>query len=334
MLIGMIANPLYQGTIAGVTNLVEERENDFTAELFVAPISRYAVLLGKMLGSGVASLVSLVGIFAMVFVMQIPMNLGDLLRVLALAPILALAGGRWAIFFIGFVHDPKVAGAGRRRCWSSPRCSCPARSSRSPASTGLLGFLAKVMPDDLQHRPGPQHLLRGQARVRAAVLHPAARPRRDASACSSCSRSSGTCLFVAGRPQPLMFPAGTAVGPVAASSWIGYIVNMTLTISAEQNASAARGRRRKLADELIEELMSTPREKMNAYRAWHRGALSLVHLNVLSVLEAEGPMSMGRSPRRSTCRSRARPGSSTGWRRAASSSAATTPPIGGSSWST
>ena len=37
MLIGMIANTLYQGTITGVTNLVEERENDFTAELFVAP---------------------------------------------------------------------------------------------------------------------------------------------------------------------------------------------------------------------------------------------------------------------------------------------------------
>ena len=33
---------------------------------------------------------------------------------------------------------------------------------------------------------------------------------------------------------------------------------------------------------------------MGAFRAWHRGALSLVHLNVLTVLEADGPMSMGR----------------------------------------
>ena len=33
---------------------------------------------------------------------------------------------------------------------------------------------------------------------------------------------------------------------------------------------------------------------MGAFRRWHRGALSLVHLNVLTVLEAEGPMSMGR----------------------------------------
>src|SRR5215471_19233663 len=87
MIIGMVANSMYQGTIVGVTNLVEERENDFTAELFVAPISRYAVLLGKIIGAGIASLAGLVGIVVMIFVMQVPMDFGDLLRVIALAPI-------------------------------------------------------------------------------------------------------------------------------------------------------------------------------------------------------------------------------------------------------
>ena len=145
MLIGMIANSLYQGTIAGVTSLVEERENDFTAELFVAPISRYAVLLGKMLGSGVASLASLVGIFAMVVVMQIPLNFGDLLRVLALAPVLALAGGSLGIFFIGFVHDPKVAAVGVPLL-IFPQMFLSGALIPVSASTGILGFLAKVIP--------------------------------------------------------------------------------------------------------------------------------------------------------------------------------------------
>ena len=112
MLIGMIANTLYQGTIIGVTNLVEERENDFTAELFVAPISRYAVLLGKLIGSAVAAMIALIGVVAMIFMMQIPMDPGDLMRVLALSPILALAGGALGVFFIGFVQDPKIAGIG------------------------------------------------------------------------------------------------------------------------------------------------------------------------------------------------------------------------------
>ncbi len=30
------------------------------------------------------------------------------------------------------------------------------------------------------------------------------------------------------------------------------------------------------------------------FRAWSRGALSLVHLNVLTLIEVDGPMSMGR----------------------------------------
>ena len=112
MLIGMVANRMYQGTITGVTNLVEERENDFTAELFVAPISRYAVLVGKLIGSGVAAMVSLIGVVAMIVVMQIPMNFGDLLRVIALAPMLALAGGALGVFFIGLSQDSKVVAVG------------------------------------------------------------------------------------------------------------------------------------------------------------------------------------------------------------------------------
>ena len=145
MLIGMIANTMYQGTITGVTNLVEERENDFTAELFVAPISRYSVLLGKVIGAGIAALLSLVGIIAMIFVMQIPMDFGDLLRVIALAPVLALAGGSLGVFFIGFVQDPKVAGAGVALL-VFPQMFLAGALIPVANSSGILGLLAKVMP--------------------------------------------------------------------------------------------------------------------------------------------------------------------------------------------
>jgi ABC-2 type transport system permease protein len=203
MLIGMVANTLYQGTIVGVTNLVEERENDFTAELFVAPISRYAVLLGKIVGSGIASLISLVGIIAMIFVMQIPMSFGDLLRVIALAPILALAGGSLGVFFIGFVQDPKTAGA---RGAARVPADLPVggadpdrgldRDPRRPRAPDA---------DDLQHRPGPEHLLRRQAGGR---LHGPQQP---------VARSGGDRRLLPGlhdrrhvhvrprRPQPLRF---------------------------------------------------------------------------------------------------------------------------------
>ncbi|HEY7133124.1 MAG TPA: ABC transporter permease [Candidatus Limnocylindrales bacterium] len=171
MLIGMIANTMYQGTITGVTNLVEERENDFTAELFVAPISRYSVLLGKIVGAGIASLIALVGIIAMVFVMQIPMNFGDLLRVMALAPILALAGGALGVFFIGFVHDPKTAGAGVALL-IFPQIFLSGALIPVANSTGILGFLAKLMPMTYSIDLARNIFYAGKPEAAFTVLHP------------------------------------------------------------------------------------------------------------------------------------------------------------------
>jgi len=48
-------------------------------------------------------------------------------------------------------------------------------------------------------------------------------------------------------------------------------------------------------EDLLEELTSWgPRERAGAFRHWLRGALSLVHLHVLTVLEADGAMAMSR----------------------------------------
>jgi ABC-2 type transport system permease protein len=171
MLIGMIANTMYQGTITGVTNLVEERENDFTAELFVAPISRYAVLLGKLIGSGIAALVSLVGIIAMIFIMQIPMDAGDLLRVIALSPILALAGGALGVFFIGITQDPKVVAIGVPLL-IFPQMFLSGALIPVSASSGILGLLAKIIPMTYSIDLARNIFYWGKPEYSAAVLHP------------------------------------------------------------------------------------------------------------------------------------------------------------------
>ncbi|WP_067931776.1 hypothetical protein [Alicyclobacillus kakegawensis] len=62
MLIGMAVNTLFQVTIAGIMNLVEDRQNDFTQEMYVTPISRYAIIFGKILGSSCTSLFQLAGL--------------------------------------------------------------------------------------------------------------------------------------------------------------------------------------------------------------------------------------------------------------------------------
>jgi DNA-binding MarR family transcriptional regulator len=50
-----------------------------------------------------------------------------------------------------------------------------------------------------------------------------------------------------------------------------------------------------LISELVDEMTSwTPRDRLLAFRSWLKGSLSLIHLHVLTVLEADGPLPMSR----------------------------------------
>ena len=47
--------------------------------------------------------------------------------------------------------------------------------------------------------------------------------------------------------------------------------------------------------EVVDEITAwNPRDRMKAFRSWLKGSLSLVHLHVLTILEAEGPIAMSR----------------------------------------
>lgn len=67
---------------------------------------------------------------------------------------------------------------------------------------------------------------------------------------------------------------------------------MSLNNAGERPPSADPERER-VAAEVLEELTSwNPRERMNEFRSWVACSLSLIHLHVLSLLEADGPLSM------------------------------------------
>ena len=70
---------------------------------------------------------------------------------------------------------------------------------------------------------------------------------------------------------------------------------MPLNISATQSDNPETPEHGAVIEELLAELTSmNPREQMGEFKSWLRGALSLVHLHALTVLEAEGPLPMSR----------------------------------------
>jgi len=72
-------------------------------------------------------------------------------------------------------------------------------------------------------------------------------------------------------------------------------LNINETPTKASSGAPAPDRHSQLADAVRDELLSwSPREFISAFRRWHHDSFSLIHLNVLTMLDAEGPNSMSR----------------------------------------
>lgn len=65
-------------------------------------------------------------------------------------------------------------------------------------------------------------------------------------------------------------------------------------VAAKRAARSTRATRPLVAEAVGELSAWSPREFIAALQRWHQGELSLTHLNVLTLLEASGPLAMGR----------------------------------------
>ena len=70
---------------------------------------------------------------------------------------------------------------------------------------------------------------------------------------------------------------------------------MPLTIDANPSITSGSDTRESVVEDLLDEM--TPwnaQERMGAFRSFLSGALSLIHIHVLTILEVQGPLSMSK----------------------------------------
>ena len=58
---GVLAQTVWQSSALGLISLLADREQDFSQEIFVSPISRYSIILGKILGESLVALPQALG---------------------------------------------------------------------------------------------------------------------------------------------------------------------------------------------------------------------------------------------------------------------------------
>jgi len=106
---GVLAQTLFSSAAQGVISLIDDRENDFTQEIFVSPVSRYSIVFGKILGETLVALVQGIGIIVFALVLGIPFSLQTIIAVVPVAIIACLFGGAFGMTILGSLNTRRAA---------------------------------------------------------------------------------------------------------------------------------------------------------------------------------------------------------------------------------
>ncbi len=106
---GVIGQILFQSTASGIISLIEDRTTDFSQEMFVAPISRYAIILGKLTGETLVSLTQGLGVVAFGVIIGVPLTLPQLATMIPAVLIVCLFGGAFGLLVLSNLGTERAA---------------------------------------------------------------------------------------------------------------------------------------------------------------------------------------------------------------------------------
>jgi len=109
ILTGIFAQTLFQSSALGVISLIEDRESDFSQEMFVSPVSRYSIIFGKVLGETLVALPQGLAVLLFGFLIGIPISLFQLLALLPVALAVCLFGGAFGVLILANLPNPRAA---------------------------------------------------------------------------------------------------------------------------------------------------------------------------------------------------------------------------------
>ncbi len=106
---GVLAQTVWQSAALGVISLIADREQDFSQEMFVSPISRYSIIFGKIIGESLVALPQALAILVFGFVLGVPLSLPVLLALVGVAFLVAIFGGAFGILVLSNLKSQQSA---------------------------------------------------------------------------------------------------------------------------------------------------------------------------------------------------------------------------------
>lgn len=106
---GVLAASLFQSSAAGMISIVEDRENDFSRELFIAPVSRLTLLAGKIAGESAVAVSQGIAIVAFAIVFGVRMTGLQVLGLAGTGLLCCLLGAAFGLATIGALPNQRSA---------------------------------------------------------------------------------------------------------------------------------------------------------------------------------------------------------------------------------
>ncbi|MGH2345612.1 MAG: ABC transporter permease [Chloroflexota bacterium] len=106
---GVLGMTIFQSSVQGIASLLDDRQNDFARELFVAPVSRYTIVCGKILGETVIALAQTVPLVAIALALGVSISPKQLLLMAPTAVLACLLGGSFGLLAMASINNRQAA---------------------------------------------------------------------------------------------------------------------------------------------------------------------------------------------------------------------------------
>jgi ABC-2 type transport system permease protein len=106
---GVIAQTLWQSATLGLVSLISDREEDFSQEIFVSPVSRYSIVAGKIIGESLVALPTGLGIVVVGVLIGVPLSPLVLVALIPLALVVAVYGGAFGLLILSNLSSQRTA---------------------------------------------------------------------------------------------------------------------------------------------------------------------------------------------------------------------------------
>lgn len=106
---GVLGMTIFQSSVQGIASLLDDRQNDFAQELFVSPISRYAIVFGKIAGETMVALAQAIPLVVLALVLRVPISPEQLALLAPVALASCLLGGSFGLLAMSLINSQQAA---------------------------------------------------------------------------------------------------------------------------------------------------------------------------------------------------------------------------------